>query len=112
MIVVESDNSDEEPIANLRDHTDEIAALRAEIAAEKRCEVKALKAELEALESRYKQRAVSPKLSSSDDESGDKSSEKGQDPKGKKRRPSQGKGRRGERRRQKLPEHHLNLPTK
>ena len=49
VIVVESDNSDEEPIANLRDHTDEIAALRAEIAAEKRCEVKALKAELESL---------------------------------------------------------------
>ena len=43
--VVDSDNSVEEPLANLRDHNDEFTALRAEIAVKKRREVKALKAE-------------------------------------------------------------------
>ena len=93
VIVVDSDNSDEEPLANLRDHTNEISALRAEIAAEKRCDVKALKPELKALKSCDKRQVVSPKLSNSEDESGDKRSERGQDSKGKKKRPSKGERR-------------------
>ena len=93
VIVVDSDNSDEEPLANLRDHTNQISALRAQIATEKWCEVKALKTELKALKSCNKQQVVSPKLSNSEDESGEKRSERGQDSKGKKKRPSKGERR-------------------
>ena len=52
MRVVNSDNLDEEPLANLRDNVDDkITLLKAQIAAKKRREVKALKAELVAQKS-------------------------------------------------------------